>query len=239
MNNLLKKHAFLIIISFFYISLIIPADIKLPPEIKLPYKAHEMGLYITHFHPIGFSNKGHFAYILYKNESDGIGELTDFKFIIQNLVNDKIVYSLIYRNDEKGAIPLNTLWKKYHHDIQKNLNLYAIIPSEMVIEKLPYKTSNGELLSIRTENIPLPEEKSDEEFWRIKSYSAYASVQNKKEKLIHQNKNSKSLGIDIGGIINSPYESRVAVVLIETFYGFEGSVDRMPLIVGCRTDRGF
>jgi hypothetical protein len=56
------------------------------------------------FYPIGFSDPAltegsYFAFFLYKNFSGGLGEHTDFRFYIQDLITDDLVVSYEFRSN--------------------------------------------------------------------------------------------------------------------------------------------
>ncbi len=217
--------------------------LDLVPEMKLPYGTNSLGLYTADFYPIGFSPQGHFAYVIYKDLTDGLGEYTDFRFIIQDLRSDKVVYDIRIDNSRGGnepeAIPLEKLWLSFNSKIEENLKEYKIINSITKLSPLPYTHSSGAILNLKVHNIRLDENSLDYEFWKIRSYSVSAVNGMKKSKLIYENKAPRSLGVYPGGLILSPYEDRAAIIMIETFYGFEGSSDQIPLIIGCHLEKGF
>lgn len=228
----------------------VPAEMDIYPE-----SVRNESSYLTHFYPLGFSeSKSYFAYVIYRNVSGGVGYFTYFELKIQNIMTDKIESRLIYdgryRTDpNEGSYPelykidpeddyldFETVWIHIQKDIQKILQDFNIIRNDnLELKRFPYTGKNGTEYTVNIEtfgNVAVN--------LRYNSYKVEFLRSEDEKKTIFHNKGCAAMAVDAVGLIESPYEKRVVVIIRETIRGFEGPPhSHKPVIIGSHLEYGF
>ena len=198
------------------------------------------------FFPIGWSRDGKFAY--YVEPVDEACGCYFAKLVIQDLRTDKIIWEFKYQgeevNDENALVEnLETLWAK-------NKKLF----SEKLRANKIEQTANFEMLGgtfeaegkTFTAKANLTEGKNPEFVEkRIDKISLTLSNPRMGSKVIYSSDHSKEeywfmLDANVIGVFKSPFEKRVAVVMIEVMRGYEGPPHTADIrIVGADLVSGF
>ncbi|MBT4836667.1 MAG: hypothetical protein HON94_04910 [Methylococcales bacterium] len=188
-------------------------------------------------YPIGFSKKGLFAYI--EIAADEAVGCYLWSFHILNLVNDKNIYTLDWKQQEEECLDYNFkhLIEKYGSNIQQALNKYAIDGSKIQLESFPFDYNNhlinatlvisqgDKFRSSRPNFNPTPK-KSDWAIETVYQVVIHKSITQLKTigKIIEKKDNSHCFicQSNITGYIKSPYENRIIVIIEQQARGWEG-----------------
>jgi hypothetical protein len=190
-------------------------------------------------YPIGWSEDGKFAYVVYKSFFDGYGAGTDFHFYLQDLVTNEII-----ANDE--LILFDTVYSIKEVMLMKK-EWYDQLFSKYKIDR--YKTGKVKLFPLLTEKDKytiIQEEKTS-----IDNVCPYGSClelikitlcrnSDKLRKIIYEAKPDACFTVCAAKVIKSPFENRIAFILFLGVPGYEG----IPLgthitVVGFHLDTGF
>ncbi|MBP5502854.1 MAG: hypothetical protein IKR94_08780 [Bacteroidales bacterium] len=191
-----------------------------PAELKYCQQSDEY--LFDKFYPIGWSKDGHFAYIL--EPADEAAGLYFFKFRIQNMISDKIVYEWELDPDEEVETGnVKQMWKDYETVFVEKLNKYGIIQQKnFTIEGTEF-TKNDKKFKVVIENEMATNE--DFGFEVVKSTQINLKSPDLGEKQIY-NYTEKEFNLCVGkiiqGVLISPYENRVAVMVKTENCGYEG-----------------
>lgn len=180
---------------------------------------------------LGFSKDGKLAYIR-TMERDGVGN-TAITFTIQDLVSDETVFvHNAYLPDDfedtEGFVQKNS------YTFDKALSEHHIHLAKAAYNALPF-TAEGTTVHVRA-NIYDTGERLHE-FVRIIDYACIAE-NGRGTKTIAQKKHTTVEDVFVCGYVKNPFEARIAVVIAEAVFGFEG-YDLQYSIVGCDTQKGF
>jgi hypothetical protein len=187
---------------------------------ELEYSNHDkMTFLYDKFYPVGWSETGLFAYVT-EIADEGSGYYF-FKISIQNMINDKIEWEWEPSYNEDGN--LDSIWKENLTKINEKLNEYKIIQkTDFVLGLTSFTYLNKQYnLKIFTET----EKNKDFGFDIIKSTKVYLSSPQLGTKTIYDYKEedySMLLGQIIAGYIQSPFEDRIAVIIKNERWGYEG-----------------
>ncbi|MCL6591883.1 MAG: hypothetical protein K6U80_18275 [Firmicutes bacterium] len=199
------------------------------------------------FSPIGWSTDGKLAYIVEViNEAGDIGECAIFKWVIFDLVTDKVLWdsgtnfekelprNLWYASSEEifkwEFVNLFNKYKKYFDKFQIKINLTT------KILRFPYfynnNTYNGFITDIHRETkYDIPD--------MITSYKTVVT-KNNIAKIVGRYDDKFLLDIQIPGFIISPYEPRIALVVCSISRGWEGPPHPIECsFVGCHLEKGY
>lgn len=190
------------------------------------------------FYPIGWSEDGKFAYALFSGEHDFVGECADFKVFIQDMASDKVVWEYKYFNDGgNGDIEtFSQVWKAHQDEIYDNLGKYKIVQSGDVFCALfPFQYEQKAIdIVIETSD------KDTDEFFTTINYKIIATKAGVGSKVISQSEGSDPVSdVSVLGYFPNSYEPRIAVILIESHAGFEGTKYLTLKLVGCKLNSGF
>ena len=174
------------------------------------------------FYPIGWSKDGHFAYII--EPADEAAGLYFFKFRIQNMISDKIVYEWELDPDEEVETGnVKQMWKDYGTVFAEKLNKYGIIQQKNFKLEGTEFTKNDKKFKVVIENEM--ETNSDFGFEVVKSTQISIKSPELGEKQIY-NYTEKEFNLCVGkiiqGVLISPFENRVAVMVKTENCGYEG-----------------
>lgn len=200
------------------------------------------------FYPIGWSKDGKFAY--FTEPADEACGCYFANLIIQDMRTDKIVWSDIYNgdaerqtNDMAETFTINTYWKKNQEKFSRKLAQYGIIAQkDFTLNYSSLKSRND----VFTPMLEVANMKNESDDFTIGGDVTLNMKSNKKgskilyKKVFQPKEYSGFQGAEIGGILKSPYESRVAVIVVESYRGYEGppSITRKK-IVGSDLTTGF
>ena len=207
-----------------------------PSELKY-YKESSEYLF-QKFYPIGWSKDGKFAYAI--EPADEAAGLYFFKLKIQSMISDKDVYVWEPEEDpETGSV--KQMWKDNQMLFAANLNEHKIIPQKDIkLLGTEFSTEDGKF-KITIENTM--ETDPDFGFEVVKSTNIYIKSSELGTKKIYtytENDYNQCLGRIVQGVIKSPYEKRIAVLVKEELRGYEGPPNVVrEFLVGADLERNF
>ena len=210
-------------------------EYHIPNELRYPKQKFDF-IY-DKFRPIGWSANGKFAYI--SEPADEACGCYFFELKIVDTRSDKIVYEFVH-NDEGTGETLSSMWDKHYKEFEAKLWENEIVQGpriEMLNEEFSYNDKNfGLKLKV--------DRKKDQDFQveLVKHYSLNIISGNAKKQLANANTDSISaiVNMSVAGVLQNPYEARVAVLLQEENLGYEGPPNVLKLrIIGAALDKGF
>lgn len=189
-----------------------------PAELKYSQQSDE---YITEkFYPIGWSKDGLFAYII--EPADEASGQYFFEFVIRNMISDKVVFSWKPEDElEEGNI--KQMWKDYNVTFSQKLNQYKIIQQEkpqLLGTEFSYK-DNKFKVTIENKMVTDP----DYGFEVVKGTTIYIKSPELGTKNIYSYTEKEQvlcIGKIVQGVLLSPFEDRVAVLVKTEKCGYEG-----------------
>jgi len=215
---------------------VVPNDYQIPNE--LPYLNTKNDLILERIYPIGWSKGGNFAYIsLPPDEACGC---LFFDVLIIDMKTDKILWHLEY-NDEGSGDNLNSAWWKHKNQIISKLKEFSIIPQQrMVLQNFPFQNESFTFkkdLKVEYQTDP------DFGFDVIKKIKLSIERSDKTTKqIVHfvEKEYPMSLRADVLGLLKSPFENRVAILMMSEQRGYEGPPNTVHLqFAGCDLHEGF
>lgn len=183
-------------------------------------------LITENLYPIGWSKDGKFAY--YTEPGDEACGCYFAKLFITDLVNDKVLWSFDYNGlDDDTERPkyraMRDLWRKNRKLFSDKLNQYGIIPQRPFSLLMFPINHAGDQLSA---NLKIEEEKDEEKrhYSIIKKATLQVGSRRGGTKTVYEESHPEygPLEIKVLGYLKSPYEPRVAVIIIEVWRGYEG-----------------
>jgi hypothetical protein len=230
-----------------------PVELKLERSIKKrfrPYYRQPTGAHFIPegFYPIGWSRDGKFAYYL-EPVDEACGCYFAQLFIL-DLKTDEVLWSFDYSSEgteeaEQEGKPdsLATLWKANLQLFSDKLREHAIEPQAR-FSLLSFPVNHkGQLITAR---LRTAEEKGLTEDERLYGSIGKATLQlnssrrGKKTVLDHSYSKGRPLYVGMLGYLKSPFEPRIAVVLMKVMRGWEGPPHTGEVqIVGASLENGF
>ena len=209
-----------------------------PAELQY-YKASNEYIF-QKFYPIGWSKDGKFAYVI--EPADEAAGLYFFKLRIQSMISDKIVYEWELDPDEgveTGSV--KQMWKENQMTFAAALNEHKIIPQKDIkLLGTEFNTEEGKF-KVTIEN--KMETDPDFGFEVVKTTNIDIKASELGSKRIYsytENDYNQCLGRIVQGVIKSPYEKRVAVLVKEELRGYEGPPNVVrEFLVGADLERSF
>ena len=191
-------------------------------------------------YPIGWSKDGKFAYVI--EPADEAAGLYFFKLRIQSMISDKIVYEWELDPDEgveTGSV--KQMWKENQMTFAAALNEHKIIPlKDIKLLGTEFNTEEGKF-KVTIEN--QMETDPDFGFEVVKTTNIDIRASELGTKRIYsytENDYNQCLGRIVQGVIKSPYEKRVAVLVKEELRGYEGPPNVVrSFLVGADLERSF
>jgi len=174
------------------------------------------------FYPIGWSKDGKFAY--YVEPPDEACGCYFGHLVIQDLQTDKILWEQEYNSEENEEVTLQTYWKKNQKEFSRKLGEFGIVAQ-------PRFTLQNSAVAYR-KDVLTPELKVN-----MKTDGSDLGVTgNVVLRLISKQKGKKTLyemkfdpekyenflAAELSGSLLSPFEPRAAIIMIETYRGWEG-----------------
>ncbi|MCK5725787.1 MAG: hypothetical protein KAH22_03045 [Thiotrichaceae bacterium] len=209
----------------------------LEPHISLwpTPKGTRVNLIEVEFYPLGFSNKGQFAYLIVPPD-EAQGFLT-VELVVQNLVTDKVVFKKTYRFEggrQSKDYPrdFKTFIHRYKNKINRIKSRYGIA------NQMPYfNTCFGDF------ELALKREFNPEDGLGDFLSHLELQIKNKKGKLktVYNKKvRGRVYNTAIAGFFASPYEQRIAIVLLDIRRGWEGLPNTTGVrVIGVSLKSGF
>ena len=224
-----------------------------PVEVKLrvnrrDYNRNSIGgnFEVENFFPIGWSKDGKFAY--YLEPVDEACGCYFGKLVIVDLRNDAVVWQFDYTSeddderDSKKPKSLAALWAANRKLFADKLNENNIEPqrgARVLLFPISYKTDRV-TPGLSIERKPLSE---DERIYGdiTRARVELSSRQNGKKTVFDQKyPEAKPLYVGMLGYLRSPFEPRVAIILVEIYRGYEGPPHVGQLrIAGASLDKNF
>ena len=188
---------------------------------------------------VGFSPDGKMAFLkeLFLEGKGGI----DLYFVVQDLVSDEILWELkAPSDDDYEYAPGQGLHERfitdYESQIDGKLAEYGITVSPCSYERLPYTAADGRTFSVSIDEHDTGKLMYD--MFSVTSYSCIVTDGRGRSKKVIADKEFMGPEAFACGCIKSPYEDRLAIVVAEASFGFEGS-DILFCIAGCDMKKGF
>jgi len=201
------------------------------------------------FFPIGWSRDGKFAY--YTEPVDEACGCYYANLVIQDLRTDKVIWEFKYnqddgRDNETNKMPpednIQKLWRKNQKLFSEKLAASGIQASNFVLLGKAF-TSEGRTFTAKAAITTGKNPDGDD--LRVNKINLMLSSPNLGSKQVDSADYSKEeywfmLGAGVVGVLKSPFENRVALVMIEVMRGYEGPPNSGDIrIVGADLDRGF
>jgi hypothetical protein len=201
------------------------------------------------FYPIGWSKDGKFAY--YSEPGDEACDCYFAKLIILDLVSDKVLWSFDYDSGnaegegrKNPPTTITTLWKEKRKLFSDKLREHNIVPQRpFSLLLFPIKQAGDQL----TTELKIKENKDEET--RLYGIVNQATLQlisrrNGKKTILDKTYDTETdpspLDLKVLGYTKSPFEPRIAVVMIEIHRGYEGPPHTTHIkIVGSSLSSGF
>lgn len=200
-----------------------------PSELKYCHQSNEF--LFDKFYPIGWSEDGKFAF--FYEAADEASGLYHFEFVIQSMVSDKILYKWKLEDEidlDKGSV--KQMFKDNQMLFCAKLDEYGIIQEKKISLLESQFDSNGKKYKVTIENEM--ELNQDFGFEVVKSTEIFIKCPDLGTKKIYsytENDYSMVLGASIAGVIKSPYEERVVVLVRSERWGYEGPPDVISCFV--------
>lgn len=202
-------------------------DYKIPDELK--YSIQGENFLYDKFFPIGWSKDGKFAYIV--EPTDEASGLYFFELVIKNMISDKVEWSWKpKKNTEEGN--LETIWTKNYEIFKKKLNDYGIIQQtdhNYVKGNFTYDNKNYSITLKSHTKL-----NQDYGFDVIVGTDIFIESPELGKKQVYEFKEddySMILGEIITGQIISPYEGRIAIILKQERWGWEGPPNVISFVI--------
>jgi len=233
-----------------------PAKVRLDGLIRRRfseyYIKHDYGwetLITEGFYPIGWSKDGKFAY--YSEPGDEACGCYFAKLVILDLVSDKTLWSFDYDSSDaegKGRkhppTTINALWREKRKLFNGKLSEYGIVAQRSFNLRLFPINQAGDQL---TTELKIKENKDEETRpYGIVNQATLQLISKRNGKKIILDKtygketDPEPLEMKVLGYLKSPFEPRIAVMLIEIQRGYEGPPHTTQIkIVGSGLSSGF
>jgi hypothetical protein len=204
---------------------------------------HGEVLITENFFPVGWSKDGKLAY--YTEPGDEACGCYFGSLTILDTVNDKVLWSFEYNGlddqDKPKYRAITDLWRKNRRLFSDKLNQYGIIPQgRFSLLRFPINNEGDQLRAdLKTE------ETNDQEariYGTIKKATLQISSRRGGTKIVHEQSYPEygPLDIKVLGYLKSPYQQRVATILLEVQRGYEGPPHTTHVkVVGASLTTGF
>jgi hypothetical protein len=189
-------------------------------------KAFSQEALITeNFFPVGWSKDGKLAY--YTEPGDEACGCYFGSLTILDTVNDKVLWSFEYNGLDDQDNPkykaITDLWRKNRKLFSGKLNQYGIIPQgRFNLLKFPINNAGDQLRA----DLKIEETKDEEAriYGTIKKATLQISSRGGGTKTVHEQSYPEygPLDMKVLGYLKSPYEQRVAIIMLEVWRGYEG-----------------
>lgn len=188
--------------------------------------------------PLGFSADGKFAYVV--EPPDEACGCYFFEFHIRDLDTDKDLFMKRVEYQDSSAIQWDRAWKEHGALFFEWLKTHGIDLAALNAQAFPISMGTDALnVRITTSLRPLYEDAGEKVIGHAQVYLRNVAGQEKRiSKLNYPLK--QVLSLKTGVYLRSPFEDRVAVVLIRTERGWEGPPSPINYeVIGALTKKGF
>lgn len=196
----------------------------------------------TSFYPIGWSRDGKFAYLI--EPPDEACGCYFAEIVIQDLVNDKVVWSERYSSElleDPETENLNTYWAAHQKKFSAKLNEFRIIASSRFDLLGPTVGFGNDVFT----SVVKVDVETDNDLEVIGDVTVRLHSKRRGSKVIHRDvyKKGEISGFRnamIAGSLKSPFESRIAVIIVEEHRGWEGPPNTTGVkVAGASLTTGF
>jgi hypothetical protein len=208
------------------------------------------GFDVEGFYPIGWSKDGNFAY--YAEPVDEACGCYFAKLFIYDLRNDKLLWKFEYEGDtieddrrEGKPYSLNTLWRANHKLFSGKLREYGIEPRvDSSLLTFPATYAGDRLTAdFKTKE---KEGRSDDQrlYGNVGKLMLQLNSQRNGRKTVldysYTGEDGLPLYVGLLGYVKSPFEPRIAVIMVEIYRGYEGPPNTGTVkIAGAHLATGF
>jgi hypothetical protein len=231
-----------------------PVELNLQRTARRVFKSYQreypgQGFYTENFYPIGWSKNGNFAY--YTEPVDEACGCYFAKLFILDLKTDKVLWAFEHQGDsideEKQAgkpYSFSTMWRANQKLFSSKLREYGIEPQGPTSLLSFPATYGGDRL---TADFKTKNKEGLGEDARIYGVVGHLTLQlnsqrNGKKTVLDYAYTEEGIPLYVGmvGYVKSPFEPRIAVILMEIYRGYEGPPNTGTVkIVGADLATGF
>ena len=213
-------------------------------------KRYTYGGEAERFYPIGWSKDGKFAY--YAEPATEECGCYIGKLVIQDLRTDKILWTHDFEGDQFDATedeiqPLNSIktqWKENQKLFSRKLAQYKIVANAEFTVITSSINNSGDVLTPKLEldlkpsdnDLYYPSKKGSVVLRMISSKMGAKAIY---KKSYRQTDGNNIRTLELLGLFKSPFEPRVAVILVEKLRGHEDFGVTQIKIVGSHLTKGF
>ena len=198
-----------------------PSRLRLKGDFKTVKEEENAVLLREKFYPIGWSADGKIAF--YVEPPDEACGCYFAHLVIQDLRTDKIIWERKYQGNEEKEETLQTYWKKNQKEFSRKLAQYGIVAQKRFnVQNSAFKYQKDALTPELTDNT-----KMDDDLRVTGNVVLQLISKEKGRKTIYEKKFDPQeyggfLGAELSGSLLSPFESRAAIIMVETYRGWEG-----------------
>lgn len=220
------------------ISYAAPTRLFLKGDYKTVAEEESGGMIKEKFYPLGWSKTGAFAYLV--EPADEACGCYFAHLVIQDTRTDKILWERDYRGEESGKETLKSHWAKHKKEFSRKLAEYGIrAQKQFAVQSSAVNFQTDVLtpeLAINTTGVDF-DLAGDVVLQLVSKEKGRKTIY---KKTYDPKKYEAFQDAEIAGSLASPFEPRAAVVMIETYRGYEGppSITRIR-IVGTSLTNGF
>lgn len=190
------------------------------------------------FYPIGWSKTGAFAYFV--EPADEACGCYFADLIIQDLRTDKVLWKHEYRGEESGKETLKSHWAKNRKEFSRKLAQFGIRAQQKFDLQNAFDYQKDRLTAEVKEKPNVRDVFAVAGNLIVRLTSKERGAKTIYEYKFDPKKYEAFLDAELAGGLLSPFEPRAAVVMIETYRGYEGppNITRIT-IVGASLTSGF
>lgn len=194
------------------------------------------------FYPLGWSRDGKFAYFV--EPPDEACGCYFSELVIQDMRTDKVLWKKKYSSedlDEPDTMTLEKYWPTKQKEFEAKLNFYKIIPLKNAELLFPSINHEGDVLTPKMHvNIKTDDVYEVEGTATLKMTSAKKGSKTLYQQIYRKKDTNGFRAAEVSGILKSPFEPRVAVIVAQTIRGWEGPPHVIELkIAGADLTTGF
>lgn len=201
-----------------------------------PWELNPRGLYA-----LGWAPTGLFAYATYSNYDEAMGPGINLVVVVQNMITDEIVDRLSISEPRSTEPSFEEAWEFGRDRIAAFLDSYQIERSGTSLERFPHRHGNTRFdADLQLDGDP----EEDPVFGSIRGYQVWIESSSGGSKRITGAVSQSSYGgyiaVEIPGYFASPFEPRLAVLIVEVNRGWEGPPNDLGYTLsGAHLERGF
>ena len=216
-----------------------PARLMLSGDEKADREAETGSLLRETFYPIGWSKNGAFAY--YVEPADEACGCYFAQLVIQDMRTDKVLWERSYNSENGGADTLKKYWAKSRKEFSRKLAQYGIRAQKKFALQSSAFNYQKDVLTPELKN----NTNTEDEFAVSGNIGVQLISKQKGRKTIYERKFDPKkyegfLDAEIAGSLLSPFETRAAIIMVETYRGWEGLPHITQIrIVGATLTTGF